>query len=148
MRLRDRVLGGLRRRLGENGLPITLVFWDGDAYELGVAPQVTVALTKRALLPALLRGDIDALAAAYVRGDLALEGRLGDILAVGIALGQGKGGDNQRVRSGSTSETNERGVTTTQTSRGGEVKTEDGKGVVTTPGGETCARAADNQGCR
>jgi len=88
MRLRDRVLGGLRRRLGENGLPLTLVFWDGDAYELGVAPRVTIALTKRALLPALLRGDIDALAAAYVRGDLGVEGRLRDILAVGIALAE------------------------------------------------------------
>jgi hypothetical protein len=62
--------------------------------------------------------------------------------------GQGRGGDNQGVRSGSTSETNDRGVTTTQTSRGGEVKTKDGKGVVTTPGGKTCAKTANNQGCR
>jgi hypothetical protein len=62
--------------------------------------------------------------------------------------GQGASGDNQRARSGSTSQTNDRGVTTTQTGRGGEVKTKDGKGVVTTPGGKTCARTANNQGCR
>lgn len=88
MRLRDRVLAGLRRRLGENGLPLTLVFWDGSDYELGAAPRVTIALTRRALLPTLLRGDIDSLAAAYVRGDLTVEGRLQDILAVGIALAE------------------------------------------------------------
>lgn len=62
--------------------------------------------------------------------------------------GQGPGGDNQRARSGSTTETNDRGVTTTQTGRGGEVKTKDGNAVVTTPGGKTCARTANNQGCR
>ena len=50
-------------------------------------------------------------------------------------------------RSGS-SQTNSNGVTTTQTSRGGEAKTKNGKGVVTTPGGKTCARTANNQGCR
>lgn len=61
---------------------------------------------------------------------------------------QGTGGDNQRTRNGSSSQTNDRGVTTTQTGRGGEVKTKDGKGVVTTPGGKTCAKTADNQGCR
>ena len=88
MRLRDRVLAGLRRRLGENGLPLTLLFWDGAVYELGTAPRVTIGLTRRALLPALLRGDIDALAAAYVRGELSVEGRLQDILAVGIALAE------------------------------------------------------------
>lgn len=39
------------------------------------------------------------------------------------------------------------GVTTTQTSRGGTAKTKNGKGVVTTPGGKTCARTANQQGC-
>src|SRR5690349_5802533 len=60
----------------------------------------------------------------------------------------GQGGNGQRTRSGSSSQTNDNGVTTTQTGRGGEAKTKDGKGVVTTPGGKTCARTANNQGCR
>ena len=36
-----------------------------------------------------------------------------------------------------SSQTSDRGVTTTQTNRGGEAKTKNGKGVVKTPGGKT-----------
>jgi hypothetical protein len=62
--------------------------------------------------------------------------------------GQTTGGYNPRTGSAHKSQTNESGVTTTETSRGGEAKTKGGKGVVTTPGGKTCARTANNQGCR
>jgi len=61
--------------------------------------------------------------------------------------GQGAGGYNPRTGNAYKSQTNESGVTTTQTGRGGEAKTKGGKGVVTTPGGKTCARTANNQGC-
>lgn len=40
------------------------------------------------------------------------------------------------------------GVTHTQTSRGGEAYTKNGKGVAQGPGGTTCAKTARNQGCR
>jgi len=61
--------------------------------------------------------------------------------------GQAAGGYNPRTGNAYKSQKNESGVTTTQTSRGGEAKTKGGKGVVTTPGGKTCARTANNQGC-
>jgi hypothetical protein len=49
--------------------------------------------------------------------------------------------------SNTTSQTNSHGVTTTQTQGGGQAKTKNGKGVATTPGGKTCYKTANNQGC-
>jgi len=71
---------------------------------------------------------------------------VGSVFAVALlvfALTAFSGSGNAR-----SSQTNNNGVTTTQTNRGGEAKTKNGKGVVTTPGGKTCAKTANNQGCR
>jgi len=46
-----------------------------------------------------------------------------------------------------SSEKNDAGVTTRKSSRGGEAKTKDGKGVYKAPGGKTCVRTENNQGC-
>jgi hypothetical protein len=43
--------------------------------------------------------------------------------------------------------TNQKGVTTTQTNRGGEAKTKNGKGVVQGPNGKACVKTRYNQGC-
>ena len=61
--------------------------------------------------------------------------------------GQEAGGYNARTGNAWKSETNEAGVTTTQTSRGGEAKTKNGKGVYTSPSGKKCYKTANNQGC-
>jgi hypothetical protein len=42
---------------------------------------------------------------------------------------------------------NSNGVTTTQSSNGGRAKTKNGKGVAQGPGGTTCVKTANNQGC-
>jgi hypothetical protein len=42
---------------------------------------------------------------------------------------------------------NKNGVTTTRTSTGGKAKTKNGMGVATGPGGTTCAKGLNNQGC-
>jgi cyclopropane-fatty-acyl-phospholipid synthase len=86
MTLKLRVLEFLRARLGADGLPLRLVFWDGESIELGPAPKITLTLTQPALLQSLLRGDMDALADAYVAGTLQVEGRIGDIIDVGIEM--------------------------------------------------------------
>jgi cyclopropane-fatty-acyl-phospholipid synthase len=88
MALRVRVLRFLAARLGPEGLPLRLRFWDGETVELGPAPKITIVLTTKALLRKLMRGDVDALGDAYVDGTLEVEGRLGDILSVGISLAQ------------------------------------------------------------
>jgi hypothetical protein len=57
------------------------------------------------------------------------------------------GGVNTRTGNAWKSEKNEAGVTTTETSRGGEAKTKNGKGVYQSPSGKNCVKTANNQGC-
>jgi len=61
--------------------------------------------------------------------------------------GGAAGGYNPKTGNAWESQKNESGVTTTETSRGGQAKTKNGKGVVTSPGGKTCVKTANNQGC-
>jgi hypothetical protein len=61
--------------------------------------------------------------------------------------GEQAGGYNARTGSAWKSEKNDAGVTTTETSRGGEAKTKNGKGVYKSPSGKTCVKTANNQGC-
>ena len=58
-----------------------LVFWDGEAFDLGPQPKIVITLTTTAILRRLLRGDIDALGDAYVDGTLTVEGRLQEFSA-------------------------------------------------------------------
>ena len=57
------------------------------------------------------------------------------------------GGYNRNTGTAWQSQTNQNGVRTTQTNRGGEAKTANGKGVVKGPGGTTCYRTANSHGC-
>jgi len=57
------------------------------------------------------------------------------------------GGYNPNTGNAWKAETNARGVTTTETSRGGEAKTKDGMGAVQGPGGKTCVKTRRGQGC-
>lgn len=43
---------------------------------------------------------------------------------------------------------NSNGVTTTQTNTGGKSKTKNGMGVAQGPGGTTCVKGKNNQGCK
>ena len=61
--------------------------------------------------------------------------------------GAAAGGYNPNTGNAWKAETNARGVTTTETSRGGEAKTKDGVGAVQTPGGKTCVKTRYNKGC-
>jgi len=61
--------------------------------------------------------------------------------------GEETGGYNSKTCNAWKSEKNQNGVTTTQTSKGGEAKTKNGKGVYTSPSGKDCYRTANNQGC-
>jgi len=61
--------------------------------------------------------------------------------------GEKAGGVNTRTGNAWKSEKNDAGVTTTETSRGGEAKTKNGKGVYQSPSGKKCIKTANNQGC-
>ena len=61
--------------------------------------------------------------------------------------GQEAGSYNPNTGVAKKSEAGAFGTTHTQTSRGGEAVTKNGKGVVQTPSGKTCVRTRNNQGC-
>jgi hypothetical protein len=61
--------------------------------------------------------------------------------------GQAAAGYNKNTGTAWKSQTNQNGVRTTQTNRGGEAKTMNGKGVVKGPGGTTCYKSATSHGC-
>ena len=61
--------------------------------------------------------------------------------------GQTAGGYNANTGNAWKSQTNQAGVRTTTTSKGGEAKTVNGKGVYKSPSGKTCYRTANSHGC-
>jgi hypothetical protein len=61
--------------------------------------------------------------------------------------GHAAGGYNPNSGAAWKSEKNQNGVTTTQTSAGGEAKTMNGKGVYKNSSGKKCVKTATNQKC-
>lgn len=55
---------------------------------------------------------------------------------------------NPQTGTATKSSQNANGVTTSQTSKGGEAKTKNGKGVAEGPGGTKCVKTANNHACR
>ncbi len=88
VRLRARALGFLRARLGGDGLPLRLVFWDGERFDFSPAPRVTITLHSKRLMRLLLRGDFGRLGDAYVAGELGVEGPIEEVLQIGIVLAE------------------------------------------------------------
>lgn len=86
-RLRHLIVRALQQRL-TMPLPLRLGFWDGTAIDLAPSPSVAITLRTPAVMRQLLRGDIDGLGQSYVTGDLTVDGRLQDVLTVGIALAE------------------------------------------------------------
>jgi len=62
--------------------------------------------------------------------------------------GQTAAAVNPHTGNAAVAQKNQNGVTTTQTSKGGEAKTKNGKGVAQGPNGTTCAKGKYNQGCK
>ncbi len=88
MTFRERVLSRIVRHLGDPAPSLRIVFWDGAAVSFVPAPSVTITLRSRRLGRMLLAGNIDGLADAYVCGDLSVDGRLNDVLHVGIGIAE------------------------------------------------------------
>jgi cyclopropane-fatty-acyl-phospholipid synthase len=86
--LRIRLLEKLRDRLGGEGLPLRIAFWDGQVFDLAAQPKVTIALTAPRLVRLFLLGDIGGLERAYVNGEIGVEGRAEDVLAIGIRIAE------------------------------------------------------------
>lgn len=82
------LINRFENRLTRLNLPIRLRLRDGTALDLGPEPRIALHLKGRGLLRKLLGGDIDALAQAYVEGALDIEGRVGDVIEIGITLAE------------------------------------------------------------
>jgi cyclopropane-fatty-acyl-phospholipid synthase len=88
MSLRNRVLTRLRDRLADHPLSLRLRFWDGEVFDFAAAPDVTIVLRSRRLLRWFLTGDMARLGRAYVEGEIAVEGRLHDVLEIGVRIAE------------------------------------------------------------
>src|SRR5579884_1915692 len=86
--LRTRFLETLRARLGGETLPLRIAFWDGETFDFAAKPKVTIALSAPRLMRLFLFGDIGGLGRAYVRGEIGVEGRVEDVLAIGIRIAE------------------------------------------------------------
>jgi cyclopropane-fatty-acyl-phospholipid synthase len=88
MSLRTRFLARLRDRFADERLSLRLIFWDGEVFEFAAQPRVTITLRSSRLSRCLLAGDVARLGRAYVEGEIDVEGRLQDVLRIGIALAE------------------------------------------------------------
>jgi cyclopropane-fatty-acyl-phospholipid synthase len=88
MTIRRRLLDYVRSRLGDDPLPLRLVFWDGDRFDFAAVPSVTITFHSRSPMKKLLRGDFGGLGDAYVAGALTVDGAIEDILRIGVTLAE------------------------------------------------------------
>ncbi|HZD90066.1 MAG TPA: hypothetical protein VE224_08215, partial [Pseudolabrys sp.] len=58
MSLRRRMLAKLQTLIAGEPLPLRLVFWDGEVFDFGPDPTVTLTIRSRALMRAMLTGRI------------------------------------------------------------------------------------------
>lgn len=88
MSVRRAFIARLKAMSAEQPLPIRLVFWDGETFDLADQPAMTLILRSRKVLRWLLTGRFDRLGDAYVTGEIGVEGRVQDILLTGMALAE------------------------------------------------------------
>jgi cyclopropane-fatty-acyl-phospholipid synthase len=88
MSLRTRFLTKLRDRFSVEHLPLRLTFWDGEVFDFAGNAEVTITLRTPRLMRYFLTGDVAGLGRAYVEGEIEVEGRLQDVLQIGIALAE------------------------------------------------------------
>lgn len=63
-------------------LPLRLKLWDGNHFDLGPSPQVTILVKEPQLISQLTHPSMDELGTAFVEGKLELEGDIGEAIRV------------------------------------------------------------------
>jgi cyclopropane-fatty-acyl-phospholipid synthase len=86
MSLRTLLLRQAQRRLGGADLPLRIAFWDGETIDFAASPTVTITLRTPRTLRRLMTGNMAALGEAYVDGELTVDGRLQDVIGIGLKL--------------------------------------------------------------
>jgi cyclopropane-fatty-acyl-phospholipid synthase len=83
---RQDALQAIRRRFGSDPPPLGLVFWDGERFDFTDSPVATLKFHSPQVLRALVTGNMTKLADAYVSGTLEVEGRIDDVIDIGIRI--------------------------------------------------------------
>jgi cyclopropane-fatty-acyl-phospholipid synthase len=89
MSLRHKLLSGMKSVTGD--IPLRLALWDGETIDLGSDPSVVLTIHSPEVARLFLSGQLDRLGDAYVAGQLSVEGKVEDIIAVGIRLAESLG---------------------------------------------------------
>ncbi|RZI80447.1 MAG: SAM-dependent methyltransferase, partial [Pseudomonas sp.] len=63
-------------------LPLRLKLWDGNQFDLGPSPQVTILIKEPQLISQLSHPSMGELGTAFVEGKLELEGDIGEAIRV------------------------------------------------------------------
>lgn len=84
---RDRILRSVRERL-KSELSIRLIFWDGAIFDFSLRPTIAITLRSPRILRMLMLGRMGRLAEAYIQGELLVDGKIEDIIAIGIDLAE------------------------------------------------------------
>lgn len=63
-------------------LPLRVKLWDGNQFDLGPSPQVTIVVKEPQLIAQLTHPNLEQLGSAFVEGKLELEGDIGEVIRV------------------------------------------------------------------
>ncbi|MFF7109429.1 MULTISPECIES: C17 cyclopropane fatty acid synthase CfaB [Pseudomonas] len=69
-------------------IPLRVKLWDGNQFDLGPSPQVTIVVKDPQLIAQLTHPNLEALGSAFVEGQLELEGDIGEVIRVCDELSQ------------------------------------------------------------
>ena len=84
---RERIITHYLGNLGSRtDLPLTVALWNGESFNLGKSPKVTIRLPDRKAARYFLPPSIANLARGYVNGRFDVEGRLDDIIEAAASL--------------------------------------------------------------
>ncbi|BAP42514.1 C17 cyclopropane fatty acid synthase CfaB [Pseudomonas sp. 21LCFQ010] len=72
-------------------LPLRIRLWDGQQFEFGAEPRVTILVKDPTLMAELARPSLDLFGSAFVEGRLELEGSLSEAVQIGDQLTQAFG---------------------------------------------------------
>ncbi|QGM47174.1 class I SAM-dependent methyltransferase [Methylocystis heyeri] len=88
MFVRRKALHYLRSRLAPDPPSLRIVFWDGQSYDFVDAPRATIRISSPTILKALVRGNFEELARAYVAGEIEAEGPISEVVDAGAGLAE------------------------------------------------------------
>lgn len=82
----ERYFQAFVERMRKSDVPVRIRLWNGEAFDLGESPRVTIALLSPAAMRYLLHPTLDSLGQAYVEQKIDVEGEVMDVVDVAAKL--------------------------------------------------------------